>query len=590
MPNWPSIKTTYTINGRTIIELREFNPATGPGAGDVITSYLDGTTGLRIDSDDIVPVLNDFFERVESGAIERSQSGNLYDAKTREPLGNITSTGIQNLENVPEDWIRDGKIYRPGHDEPIGSVPKPGTSNPPADKKTPGSTTEKSSTTTTRSQPPPPPANSSDGDIIPISQNGEVIGYQVRHDDNTLSAPFATEAAANQYHSQLHQNNRFDTLASMDDGVAVLGTNGNVRGTVSLGEDGRYYVSRADRPNEINGFNNREDALDFAGAENPGKGGGKGGASRSEGQGERAPISTKQKIMGVVGIAALAYSTNQLLAGKVNAGSISAFALSNWMTISNLPDVMAGWGGIFKAHPNAMTAAIVASMFALIWAIRKAMKKGDVTPPAGGALNPGATAPAGGGLSQPQAVGTPPGAWYSWLEQMGSAVYYILPAAITLTIGIGWMNLAPGTKNFDPDARILVKSTELPAATAEFARITGKTMPSNIVGPTFVKKGEPASGIADLAVFMTAKGDGSGDYYVNKVSLNRAGYLTSQFTPDVSMIPFWLVEPQTGKASPNATAFEAVQASLSIAEAQFGGISPESARNAQDIAAALSHR
>src|SRR5687768_13088028 len=112
MPNWPSIKTTYTINGRTIIELREFNPATGPGAGDVITSYLDGTTGLRIDSDDIVPVLNDFFERVESGAIERSQSGNLYDAKTREPLGNITSTGIQNLENVPEDWIRDGKIYR----------------------------------------------------------------------------------------------------------------------------------------------------------------------------------------------------------------------------------------------------------------------------------------------------------------------------------------------------------------------------------------------------------------------------------------------------------------------------------------------
>jgi hypothetical protein len=313
--------------------------------------------------------------------------------------------------------------------------------------------------------------------------------------------------------------------------------------------------------------------------------GGRGGpaANNQTGPGgkQTGPIKIEKStaIMGVASLGLFAYGAFQAFRGSESAGK--AFGA----LIPGLLGIYTQTRPLFKslestwAHADMMTLATVVAIMVAMWALSKAMPKKDKTLPPG--VGPTNTASPTAGNTTSTTSGTTPKAWFDWLPQ--NAIFYILPSIAVLAIGAGGLNVDPKSSNFWLDSRVKIQQSEL-AATVKTLK-SDVTEPGKVtedlIGKVFVKKGD-AVRTPDLAVFVTRDTDGKLNF--NKVSLSRAGYLVSWFSPKINNLPFFISTDKT--VSPNPDAFTAVQVELSEAEAANSGIHPESAAVATQLAAA----
>jgi hypothetical protein len=393
---------------------------------------------------------------------------------------------------------------------------------------------------------------------------------------------------------------------SIPSGNAIRDPLGNQIGTLSRGTDNQYHLYDT-QGNEVGLYTNVGDAMD--GAKNYGLTGGtwdmddipkdlqpktkgKGGSSKDVNgkEGAQPKVSKQQAAMAIAGLGMLSYSIFSMIRNKqVNAGSLISLGFGAWQTLTNVQTVFKSFSkegamSFLAKHPTTVTVMIIAAVIVLSLLYNKLKPKKDVASTTG-PLN---TSQPGASTSSTPSTNPAPQPWYAGLPTQ--SVFYFAAGAATLAIGASLLNLDASSDKFANDYAYNVTAAQLPTVRNGIqAKLrSGETMPNNIVGTVAVKLGDQKT-TADIAVFTTASGKGDGTYDVNKVSLNRGGYLVSKVAPNMNLLPFWMVEPQSGSVSANPAAFNAVSKEIALLQAANSVPSATSADNAVTKAAATDH-
>lgn len=430
--------------------------------------------------------------------------------------------------------------------------------------------------------------NLKDSPYLRVNENGKGATFTnpTTGKSTYYNSPEAAQRAVDKYvAAQQFGDYQLTSLTSKSAPMMVGDTNVGVRVT----DNGLYQVGRVDSKGNFKVISDKSDMMydpEYAAAEamkaadsNGGGSGGAPGANLDPGAKAKPVVSTGEKFMAFAGLGMLAYSSFQMFSsGRADAGSIISLGLGSLSGVFQLSRTLASYGltnPLFA--PGLMAGAVVLGLL-----LSRLAPKKDNDGAFDGINNTSSP-------RQPieETTGVGPQSWDSWLPE-GSR-FYILGTVATIAIaGAGQLNLDPSSKIFVPDARIQLKSSDMDKTLTELKKDTGRTsLPSNLLGKVFIKKGGTQN--PDVAVFLTANGNGDGGYTLNKVSMNRVGDLVSGATPSDTLLPFWLVEPQTGTISPNPPAFEAVTTQVALAEAANGGVSPENARNAAGKASLAPH-